>query len=322
MKTESFDLAEALSEMEDNGSNSSCNAISIADFLTLELPPRTNILNPWLPLQGVCMIHAPRGTGKTFVAMGIGLAAASGGKFLKWEAPQPYGVLYIDGEMPAVTVQERLSAIIASSEKEPIAPFIIITPDLQKQFMPDLATIEGQAAIEPHLEGVSLVIVDNISTLCRQGRENEAEGWIPLQGWALDLRRRKISTLFVHHSGRSGQQRGTSKREDVLDTMISLKHPADYRAEDGARFEVCFEKSRGIYGDSVAPFEAKATTGPDGLLAWTFRDVEDSLTDKVAEHLNNSIPQHEIAEMLGVAKGTVSKHKNKAAAMGLLTGGK
>lgn len=318
-ETEAFDLGDELLKNNNNGSSPySIRAVSISELLTLELPPRTNILSPWLPMQGVCMIYGPRGTGKTFVAMGVAIAVASGGGFLKWLSPQPYGVLYIDGEMPAVTVQERLSSIIESSDKEPIMPFRIITPDLQDHAMPDLSTIGGQSAIEQHLENISLVIIDNLSTLCRQGRENESESWIPMQEWALNLRRRKISTLFVHHSGRSGQQRGTSKREDVLDTMVCLRRPGDYRQEDGARFEVHFEKSRGIYGDDVKPFEAKIINGNGGLLTWAFKDVEESLTEKVADLLNEMIPQSEIAELLGVSKGTVSKHKHKAASLGLL----
>src|SRR5512139_1201527 len=125
-----FDVAEKLIEMDKQMTQ--LRAVSIAELLSLELPIRENILNPWLPLQGVCMIHAARGVGKTFVAMGIAVAAASGGSFLKWQASRPFGVLYIDGELPAVTVQERLSRIVSSSDIEPIAPFQIITPDLQK----------------------------------------------------------------------------------------------------------------------------------------------------------------------------------------------
>jgi len=61
---------------------------------------------------------------------------------------------------------------------------------------------------------------------------------------------------FIHHSGKGGEQRGTSRREDVLDTVIALKRPADYSPEQGACFEVHYEKSRGIFGDDVAPFKA------------------------------------------------------------------
>jgi len=34
-----------------------------------------------------------------------------------------------------------------------------------------------------------------------------------------------------------GQQRGTSKGEDVMDSVIALKRPDDYTAKQGARFE-------------------------------------------------------------------------------------
>jgi hypothetical protein len=292
--------------------------VSIAEMLTVEFTPREPILVPWLPTQGLAMIHSYRGTGKTHLALGIAIAVVSAGKFLRWEAPKPRGVLYIDGEMPGAVLQERLARIIDSAEKEPIAPLKIVTPDLQDFCLPDLSTFEGQSAYDELLEGVSLVIVDNLSTLCRSGEESKGESWLPVQGWALALRRRGISVLLIHHSGKGGSQRGTSRREDVLDSVIHLRRSGDYRPEDGASFEIHFEKARGIYGDDVKTFEAKLTTGPDGKQLWETKDVEQSLTEKVSDLLNEGIPQHEIPELLGVAKGTVSKHKNKAHVLGLL----
>ena len=43
---------------------------------------------------------------------------------------------------------------------------------------------EGQAAIAPLLEGVRLIVVDNISTLCRTNRKR-SDSWIVVQMWAL-----------------------------------------------------------------------------------------------------------------------------------------
>ncbi len=297
-------------------------AVSIHDFLAMEFPARENILTPWLPSQGLAMIHAYRGIGKTHLSLGIAYAVTSAGMFLRWKAPKASGVLVLDGEMPGKVLQERLSAIVASNEKEPAAPLMIITPDLQEWGMPDLSDTVGQTRIEEYLSGISLVIIDNLSTLCRSGRENEGESWLPVQEWALRLRSRGISVIFIHHEGKGGLQRGTTRKEDVLDTVIRLKRPADYRPEEGARFEVHFEKSRGIYGDHAKPFEAKLTTGQDSLQTWTMKDLEDTLMEKIVELLNEGIPQHEIAEMIGTTKGTVSKYKNKAQSMGLLTRGK
>ena len=73
-----------------------------------------------------------------------------------------------------------------------------------------------------------------------------------MQGWLLKLRRLGKTVLLIHHSGRGENARGTSKREDVLDTVIQLKQPEDYDIEQGARFEVHLTKARGIHGDDAA----------------------------------------------------------------------
>jgi len=293
-------------------------AVTISELLKYQFKPRATLLHPWLFSQGLAMVHAPRGIGKTLFAIDLAIAGTSGGVCFQWSAPEPFGVLYIDGEMPGVALQERFARTIKSSEKEPEAPLRIITPDLQEDGMPDLATVEGQEKLEPHLEGISLVIVDNLSTLIRSGRENEGESWGPVQEWALRLRSRGFSILFIHHDNKAGGQRGHSKKEDVLDTVIHLKKPGDYRPEEGARFEVHFEKARMLFGDDVKPFEAKLTTKLEGTQAWIMKDLEQSQIERVADLLNDGVPQKEIAEMLGVVKGTVSKYKNKAHALGLL----
>ena len=88
------------------------------------------------------------------------------------------------------------------------------------------------------------------------------------------LRRRGVSVLIVHHAGKGGQQRGTSRREDVLDTSISLRRPDDYIPTEGARFEVHLEKARGVHGEAAKPFEAKLEVR-DKAAIWTTRDIED-----------------------------------------------
>ena len=49
-----------------------------------------------------------------------------------------------------------------------------------------------------------------------------------MQNLVLAPRRKSVSVLLVQHAGRSGNAHGTSRHEDVLDTMISLKRPDDY----------------------------------------------------------------------------------------------
>ena len=293
-------------------------AVKIDEFLSLELPPRKNLLDPWLPVQGLAMVYAYRGVGKTHFALGLAHACASGGQFLGWRAQEPVGVLYLDGEMPATVMQERLSAIIASEDKEPTAPFILVTPDLQPEGMPRIDTADGQDAIEEVLtQEIKLIVVDNISTLC-QAEENKADAWTPVQAWVLKQRAKGRSVLLIHHAGKSGTQRGTSRREDVLDTVIALKRPANYQPDQGAVFEVYFEKARGLYGEDVKPIEARLTTDEYGRLSWTTKPVDESVFERVVSLLNEEMAQKDIAAELGIHKSTVSRHAKKAREMGLV----
>lgn len=123
--------------------------------------------------------------------------------------------------MPAATIQERLSKIAQASEKQLLDPSFLglITPDLQEAGIRDLSTYEGQSDINQYLEDFDVLILDNLSTLVRSGNENEAESWVAVQEWVLTLRKAGKSVIFIHHAGKGGQQRGTSKKEDVLDTV-------------------------------------------------------------------------------------------------------
>jgi RecA-family ATPase len=193
-------------------------AVDLAELLAHEFPVREYILDPVLTLGSLNMLYAWRGIGKTHVALGIAYAAASGEQFLNWKAARPFKVLYIDGEMPGESLQARLASIVAASEKRPAEGYFrVLTIDLMGGLMPDLATREGQAAIAEECELAELIIVDNLSCLLRgSGRENEAESWLLAAEWALSMRSKGKSVLFVHRAGKDGNQRGTSKRNDLL----------------------------------------------------------------------------------------------------------
>lgn len=192
--------------------------VNLDEFLGLDLPQRELLLFPFLPKAGLCMLHAFRGVGKTHMSLGIAYAVATGGEFLIWKALKPRGVLYIDGEMPASVLQERLARIVTMyNVKELPGKLKILTPDLQPNgLMPDLATIEGQQIINHYItDEIDLVIVDNLSCLAPSIKENDASDWALIQTWVLNLRTRGKSVLLIHHSGKNGGQRGTSKKEDV-----------------------------------------------------------------------------------------------------------
>jgi putative DNA primase/helicase len=159
--------------------------------------------------------------------------------------------------MPLVSLQERLKAIAVPFGADiPNDRFRILAAD-QVDGGINLSTEEGQHSLEPLLEDVDLLILDNLSTLASTTSESASDAWVPMQNWLLNLRRRGIAVLLVHHAGTNGQQRGTSRREDALDAVIALRRPEDCSPEQGARFEIHFEKLRNrVEGDGSVPFEA------------------------------------------------------------------
>ena len=207
-------------------------------------------------------------------------------------------------------MQERLVRIALASDKQPpdSSYFKLITPDLHEFGIRDLSIREGQNDINEHLEDVDLLIIDNLSTLVRSGRrENESESWLPVQEWALALRRLVKSVLFIHHAGKGGQQRGTSRKEDILDTVINLKPPKDFSPKDGAKFEVHFEKSRVFEGEDANPFEAHLISNQNGKLEWLIKEMATREFDKAIEFYKDDLSMSEIAKELGVNKSTISR---------------
>ena len=97
------------------------------ELIVANLPQRQPILDPILTNKSLALLYGPRGLGKTFVALGIAWAAAAGESFLGWKASRPHRVLYIDGEMAAVDMQQRLKLL---GSAPPTLEFMIL--DLQR----------------------------------------------------------------------------------------------------------------------------------------------------------------------------------------------
>ena len=230
------------------------SALEEREFISLAFPQRELLLGPWLPRPGLVMLHAPRGEGKTWFSLAVAKAVADGRDLLGWPCPNSARVLYVDGELPGASLQARL-------EKFPNSPpgkLHILCRDtfhLRQQLMPDLGEAEGRRELDRIIEQCQpdVIIFDSISTLVRSGVENEADSWAPLQAWLLQHRWQGRTVILVHHENRTGKPRGTSKREDVLDTMIGLRKVTDESAEEDSTFQLTFTKSRDFYGKDSEP---------------------------------------------------------------------
>lgn len=284
-----------------------CKTLTLNEFLETEYTPKEHYLGPFVK-QGISLVYAGTGVGKSHFCIGVGFAIASKGEFLGWKAEEKAKVLYIDGELPGYYLKSIVAPLYENARDKNIH-FEIITPDSQgDNLMPDLSTKEGQNAVKKAVDKADVIFIDNLSTLVHSGKENEAEYWVPMQAWFLSLRRRGKSVIFAHHAGKgeSGSYRGTSKITDAADLAVFLKKPVGHKAVDGCVFEVSFPKYRHFRKGDAVEFLATYTNTP-GSSFWTRKDLEDVSSERIMQLHDTGLSAKEIAEDLDISLKTVYK---------------
>ena len=123
----------------------------------------------------------------------------------------------------------------------------------------------------------------------------------------------------MHHAGKSGSQRGSSKKEDILDVVIVLKHAQGYQQSKGASFDIIFEKTRHFTGDDAESFHVELKELNDGQLMW---EISGSPISEEVVIVANAVKERlsikEIMEKTGYTKSQVETRKKKAQSMGLI----
>lgn len=263
-------------------------------LLATARPDREAILAPLLRSRSLNLLYGPRGLGKTFVAMAIARAAATGERFLGWQADRPHRVLYVDGEMAAADVRQRL---VALGPPPPTLEFILA--DLAP--LPDLAEEAGQATLETACDPPpGLLVLDNLSSLAGH-RTGDPDPWPKLQRFLLHLRGR-MAVLVVHHPNKRGALRGSAQHEDVLDLVLALRRPLDYAPRHGAHFELHVEKARTVAGPALDPIEAQLRVDAAGRARWAWWSLEEQDVHRVAGLLRVGLNPNQIARELGISK--------------------
>jgi hypothetical protein len=294
------------------------------EFHSLEIPKRSAYLFPWLKEDSIGLCAGERGRGKTFFAWGIADAISKGQPFGPWTCEGAVPTLILDGEMPTTDLQERIQILALTSERP--CPLYIYSDALANQHGIPRAHLGNEGWREKTksillTRHIKFWIVDNIASLASGLDENLKKEWDPINAWLLELRFQGIATLLLHHTGKAGQQRGTSAREDNLDYSIVLKSPNDYTPEDGCRFIVAFTKARVSNSgqDLIAETEFKLDQDESGAYVWTWANVRKERKKEILEMLDEGYDYETIKTALDVSKGYISRIKKDAINKGILS---
>jgi putative DNA primase/helicase len=240
--------------------------------------------------------------------------------------------LYVDGEMPLADLQSRSSAILHGERPETLRllpsetlylkgqPLTINNPKQQERFEKMLDELESQGQMP------EVIIFDNLSSLTAGMDENSNSDLDDFLLWLLKLRHRGLAVILVHHAGKNGDQRGASRREDLLDTSIMLREPKndEFTLRQGACFEISFTKTRGKRPQPDV-IEVELATDERGNVAWQIGDAQNvPAWLKSLKVIRDEEPasQVELAGILKVTEAAVAKQLKTPRSRGFLEAGK
>jgi RecA-family ATPase len=289
--------------------NSTPLAIRPASELLEAAAPQSFVLEPILARGSAALIYGPTGVGKSFAALGLALAAASGGSFLGWTAPKPRNVLYLDGEVRPAAVAARLRLF------GPPPPSLRMWLAAQEEGQPlDLSTLEGLTRLlaDDGWWKVDLVIIDSLSSLMGGIWQRDSERWHEMAEFLRLQQQSRRSVVMVHHANRDGAMRGISRRADAVDVIMALRRPRDWQPADGARFELHLEKTRHQSGAAVAPIEAQLRTGPDGRAEWHWHRGGSAALRRAMPLFQQGMSAEAVGRAIGVSPRTAYRLQRQA----------
>jgi putative DNA primase/helicase len=292
--------------------------VTLDVFEAMEIKPRPFIIEGLLRQGESAMLFAKTGVGKTYLAMQLAMGATREGEVLgPYSTVSPCGVLYVDAEMSAADMQARVRnlAIRADGKRfhllssELLASGNQAVPNLDEEWRPALLNWLTQ-----HPD-IGLVVLDNLSSLTPGVAEDKRLDWDSINQWIIELRRRGLSVVLVHHAGKGGDQRGTSAREDQLNLTLRLTALDDRTT---TAFRVDFQKARGLSGEQKKPFVVELVEDEHGRINLVHKNLNDEITAQVAFLAAEGMRQNEIKDKLDISQAGVSRRLKRAESDGLL----
>jgi RecA-family ATPase len=291
--------------------------LSIQEFQQVAIKPREKVLGCWFKQADLGYIYAARGVGKTWLSLQIAVCVAEGRSIHVWEVPKARKVLYVDGEMAMDDSQKRIRQLSRNAGGN----LHILHHEQLFQATDQVlnlcsAEIQGTLTDYCSENSVEVLVLDNLSCLFSGVRENDADDWELILPWLLTLRRKGIAVIIVHHAGRNGLMRGTSRREDAANWVINLTESTDLSGDqNGACFTSKFTKNRNSMESDAPPLEWTFTQEHEDKVIVGIRTV--SPLEEFMDHVNSGLSRaKDIAEEMGISKGQVSKLAKKAMAAG------
>jgi hypothetical protein len=160
--------------------------------------------------------------------------------------------MYLDGEMPGETFQERMR-LVAEEFGEVLVLYGYNRDVLEPNEMPPLNTPDGEAWLLCEIETIKpdAIVFDSIMSLLT-GTMSEEESWAPVKLLIRKITSKRIGQIWLHQSGHDVSKGfGTKTREWEMDTVVKLT------TDDQGVIQIDFKKARLRTPQTKEQFEAR-----------------------------------------------------------------
>ncbi len=208
------------------------------------LPPIEYLVEGLIPKKSLAEIHAPPGAGKSFLALDISLAVASGRSWNGREVDRG-NVLYVAAEGSS-GLPQRVAAWKHAAEVSPGRQGVWFSTQ-PLQLLERASVLEfAEAVRDMGHGGISLLVIDTFARCFAGGDENSSRD-MGVAIDAADLLRTVLdcAVLIIHHTRKDGEvERGSTALRGALDVMMAVRLEGEgeltlscEKMKDAAEFE-------------------------------------------------------------------------------------
>jgi hypothetical protein len=314
-----------------NGDNPAV-VVDFHELLGLKLPDPQWCVEPLLTRGGTMMLYSWAGWGKSYIATEMAFSLATGTNVIfgghrggggKWPLFGPMRVMYLYGEMHGSRIRERIIQIAKGHGTNiPEKDFLgLMSKDYQtieraprcaRAWRPSIVTAQDRKYVEERFfgGGYELLVLDNISTLWSAAQEEQSKQMAVLKDWFIDLNMRGVMVLFLQHAGKSGDFLGDSSQIHILDSVLKLKHPGNYKKAQGLRVLAEIEKNRYECRDPrwLSTFEVKLEVTPEMGAQWLTRPAYEAQREASFEMFRRNMKPPEVSIEIGIGRSTAYRY--------------
>lgn len=266
--------------------------------------PQPWIIEPWLTEGQLCLLYAKRGIGKSWIALQLAHAIASGSSIGDWSG-KGHPVVYLDGEMGSRAILSRYRHILSASKAvDKPGHMTFWTMDQCGGVFWNLSSDEGKKAIWPIIKPASIVIIDNLMTVATRMDQFDTpmKIWERLQRWFIQLRARGKTVILLHHTNKTeDKQSGSTDKENIQDLILKLDTCQTEPDHKGAKFVLEFEKTRSIHTPDPSVWLLQDSG------EWKIKSVEESIRDHVTHLRAKDWKDPDICKKLSISKSHLNE---------------